>query len=73
MNKSATEKAPSLRGNISSMEKMPLTSHQLAQTLLGLPNLPISCHEHGELLVGVEVDQVAANVGLLKCIVLQFE
>jgi hypothetical protein len=55
------------------MSKKPLTSHQLAELLLALPNLPVSCHEHGELLVAAAEARVAANVGLLQCIALQFE
>jgi hypothetical protein len=53
--------------------KKSMTSHQLAKLLLGLPDLPVSCHEHGELLKSAAVETVAANVGLLECIALQFE
>lgn len=53
--------------------KKSMTSHQLAKHLLSLADLPVSCHEHGELLKSAAVETVAANVGLLECIALRFE
>lgn len=43
------------------MSKQPLTSHQLASKLMRMPNLPISEHEHGEILVDVKVEPVSTN------------
>jgi len=49
-----------------------MTSHQLAKALLKLPDLPISEHEHGELLRNVEIDTVSTNYGSMECIALNF-
>jgi len=50
-----------------------MTSHQLAKQLLALADLPVSCHEHGELLKNIAVEAVACNAGLIECVALQFE
>jgi len=50
-----------------------MSSHALAKKLLKLPDLPVSEHEHGEILTNAEVDKVATNNGLRKCISLIFD
>jgi len=50
-----------------------MRSHALAKKLLQLPDLPVSEHEHGEILTNVEVDMVATNDGLMECISLIFD
>lgn len=50
-----------------------LRSHKLAMKLLALPDLPVSEHEHGEILTNVKVEEVATNDGLMECVSLIFD
>lgn len=49
-----------------------LMSHELAKKLLKMPNLPVSQHEHGELLQDVFIGRIASEIGLIKGVVLDF-